>query len=223
MLSRFPAALVGLPGGSATRTVSNVLELETAKVQKAKAGDRAAFHALYLENRDNVARLVFRMGIGKGDLDDLVQDVFIQVFRSLKDFRGQSKFSTWVHKVAVNVVLMHRRAQRVRPNLDTEIPEGQKARDAGPDDETERHRRMQAFARILSQLSDKKRDVFVLHDLEGMSPAEISEAVQAPVLTVRTRLFYARRELDALMQKEPLLLEVSTMLADRDVNAGGAK
>jgi RNA polymerase sigma-70 factor, ECF subfamily len=68
--------------------------------------------------------------------------------------------------------------------------------------------------------------VFVLHDLEGMSPAEIGEAVHAPVLTVRTRLFYARRELDELMKKEPLLAEVSTMLdtgREHDLKAGSAK
>jgi RNA polymerase sigma-70 factor, ECF subfamily len=64
---------------------------------------------------------------------------------------------------------------------------------------------MRAFARLLDKLTDKKREVFVLHELEGLSPAEISAQVGAPVLTVRTRLFYARKELDALLGQEPSL------------------
>ena len=64
---------------------------------------------------------------------------------------------------------------------------------------------MRAFQRLLARLADKKRVVFVLHELEGMSPAEIADIVGAPVLTVRTRLFYARRELEAMLAEEPSL------------------
>jgi RNA polymerase sigma-70 factor, ECF subfamily len=64
---------------------------------------------------------------------------------------------------------------------------------------------MRAFQRLLARLADKKRIVFVLHELEGMSPAEIAEVVGAPVLTVRTRLFYARREIEEMLHEEPSL------------------
>ena len=64
---------------------------------------------------------------------------------------------------------------------------------------------MQAFHRLLDRLSEKKRLVFVLHELEGLSPGEIAKIVGSPVLTVRTRLFYARRELLALLGEEPSL------------------
>ena len=74
-----------------------------------------------------------------------------------------------------------------------------------PDDDVERLERMRAFQRLLARLADKKRVVFILHELEGMSPSEISEVVGAPVLTVRTRLFYARRELEAMLEEEPTL------------------
>jgi RNA polymerase sigma-70 factor (ECF subfamily) len=64
---------------------------------------------------------------------------------------------------------------------------------------------MRAFRRVIDQLAEKKRTVFILHELDGQSPAEISKIVGAPVLTVRTRLFYARRELAEMLKHEPTL------------------
>lgn len=176
-------------------------------VRRAAAGDPEAFRALFVRHKSDVSRLVYRMLNAPGDLEDVVQEVFVQVFRSLKDFRGQSKFSTWLHRVTVNVVLMHRRSARSRPVLAEELP-GEVVADAAqvlPDDEVDRRERMRAFRRLLARLADKKRIVFVLHELEGLSPAEISDVVGAPVLTVRTRLFYARRELEAMLGEEPTL------------------
>jgi len=174
---------------------------------RAAAGDRAAFRGIYQRHRADVARLVFRMLGGSPDVDDVVQEVFFQVHRSLKDFRGQSKFSTWLHRVTVNVVLMHRRAARSRPSYAEEAPPDLTADDGmiAPDEDADRHARVRAFARLLERLPEKKRVVFVLHDLEGVSPQEISKIVDAPVLTVRTRLFYARRELEQMLSEEPAL------------------
>ena len=184
-------------------------------VARAAAGDAEAFRTLFVKHRSDVARLVYRMLNAPADLEDVVQEVFVQVFRSLKDFRGQSKFSTWLHRVTVNVVLMHRRSARSRPVLTEELP-GEIVGDAGqvlPDEDAERRERMRAFQRILGKLADKKRVVFVLHELEGLAPAEIAEVVGAPVLTVRTRLFYARRELEAMLDEEPTLKGI---LGNRD-------
>jgi RNA polymerase sigma-70 factor (ECF subfamily) len=170
------------------------------------ATEPAAFRALYERHRVAVARLVYRMLGGRGDVDDVIQEVFVQVHRSLKDFRGQSKFSTWLHRVTVNVVLMHRRAARSRPAFADEpvgdIPQPQQQ---SPDQDAERRERMRAFGRLLDRLAEKKRVVFILHELEGISPEEIGKIVGAPVLTVRTRLFYARRELEAMLGDEPAL------------------
>jgi RNA polymerase sigma-70 factor (ECF subfamily) len=140
------------------------------------------------------------------DLEDIVQEVFLQVFRSIQDFRGQSRFTTWLYRVTVNVVLMHRRAARSRPVL-VEASSSVAPPDQGalPDDQVARNTRVHAFNRLLERLSEKKRTVFVLHEIEGMSPSEISRVVGAPVLTVRTRLFYARRELAEMLQDEPAL------------------
>ncbi len=82
-----------------------------------------------------------------------------------------------------------------------------------PDEDAERQERMRAFQRLLSRLADKKRVVFVLHELEGVSPTEIAEIVGAPVLTVRTRLFYARRELEEMLGEEPALANLRASFA----------
>lgn len=175
-------------------------------VERCQAGDRTAFRELFLRHRGDVARLVQRMMGRVADVDDVVQEVFFQVHKSVKDFRGQARFSTWLYRVTVNVVLMQRRSAKSRPVL-VETPEGLTPIDAGlsPDEDAARHARVRAFARLLEQISEKKRTVFVLHELEGLSAAEISDIVEAPVLTVRTRLFYARKELTELLRSEPSL------------------
>ncbi len=204
---------------------------ESALVGRAASGDAAAFRTLFQRHRGDVARLVYRMLNAPSDLEDVVQEVFVQVYRSLKDFRGQAKLSTWIHRVTVNVVLMHRRSAKSRPVLTEEAP-GDLVPDAEatlPDEDTERRERIRAFQRLLERLADKKRIVFVLHELEGMSPAEIAEIVGAPVLTVRTRLFYARRELEAMLHEEPSLSGLRASFGKASANAssdddeGGAR
>jgi RNA polymerase sigma-70 factor (ECF subfamily) len=175
-------------------------------VVRCQKGDGAAFRQLFVRHRTEVARLVFRMTGPRADLEDILQEVFLQVHRSLKDFRGQSKFTTWLHRVTVNVVLMHKRAARSRPLL--VHPQGDETQAdprLAPDEDVVRLERMRAFRRVIDKLAEKKRTVFLLHEIEGMSPADISKIVDAPVLTVRTRLFYARRELAEMLKDEPEL------------------
>jgi RNA polymerase sigma-70 factor (ECF subfamily) len=151
------------------------------------------------------------------DTEDVVQEVFLQVHKSLGEFRGQAKFSTWLHRVTVNVVLMVRRAARSRPVFSGEpLSDVEPDRRLLPDEDAARHQRIAAFRRLLDRLPEKKRTVFILHEIEGMSPAEIGEIVDAPVLTVRTRLFYARRELAEMMREEPTLAQLAQELAAPD-------
>jgi RNA polymerase sigma-70 factor (ECF subfamily) len=188
-------------------------------VARAQRGDRWAFTELFRRHRSDVARLVYRMMGPTADLEDIVQEVFLQVHRSIGEFRGQAKFSTWLHRVTVNVVLMTRRAARSRPVLTGETPTEYEP-DAGlaPDEDAMRRRRIEAFRRLLEKLPEKKRTVFELHELCGWTPAEIAEHVKAPVLTVRTRLFYARREIEAMIREEPSLAQLADELDD-----GGAR
>ena len=195
---------------------------EERLIARAAGGETAAFRQLYERHRADVARLVYRMLGARADLEDVIQEVFVQVYKSLKDFRGQAKFSTWLHRVTVNVVLMYRRAARSRPVFADEPPAEPVLRsgDLPPDEDAERRERVRAFARLLDRLADKKRIVFVLHELEGIAPSEIARIVGAPVLTVRTRLFYARRELEEMLRDEPALASMSLSFS-KVTSAGG--
>ncbi|WP_437934894.1 RNA polymerase sigma factor [Sorangium sp. So ce341] len=184
-------------------------------IRRFQSGDPTAFAEIFRRYRRDVARLVFRMLGPSADAEDVIQEVFIQVHRSLGDFRGQSKFTTWLHRVTVNAVLMARRAARSRPvfagepSVELEVDRGML-----PDEDAARARRIDAFRRVLERLPEKKRVVYVLHELEGIAPTEIAEIVGAPVLTVRTRLFYARREIEAMMRAEPALAQLAAELAE---------
>ncbi|MDB4932316.1 MAG: polymerase sigma factor RpoE [Myxococcaceae bacterium] len=193
-------------------------ESAPAYVQRAREGDTRAFQELFRGHRRDVARLVGRLLGPRPEVEDVVQEVFIQVFRSLPNFRGESRFTTWLHRVTVNVTLMHLRAARSRPRLGNELldepaaPEGD-----SPVDHAARNERLRALYKILDTLSDKKRAVFILHDLDGVPAAQIAAMVDSPVLTVRTRLFYARREVYAAMAADPTLESIA-----RDLAAGEA-
>lgn len=209
--------------GAAPRSTTRAHTDDEGLLRRAGAGDAAAFKEIFLRHRSDVSRLVYRMLSGPNDLEDVVQEVFVQVFRSLKDFRGQSKFSTWLHRVTVNVVLMHRRSARSRPILTEEAPSDIVADDRQPlpDEDAERCERMRAFQRLLARLAEKKRVVFVLHELEGLAPTEIADIVGAPVLTVRTRLFYARRELEQMLSDEPSLASLRATFSSGARSAEG--
>jgi RNA polymerase sigma-70 factor (ECF subfamily) len=217
--------LANLVASANVREVGARMPDEQRLIARAAAGEAPAFRQLYERHRSDVARLVYRMLGPRSDVDDVIQEVFVQVYKSLKDFRGQSKFSTWLHRVTVNVVLMHRRAARSRPAFADEPPAEPALRssDLAPDEDAQRRERMRAFARLLGRLADKKRVVFVLHELEGVPPSEIAQIVGAPVLTVRTRLFYARRELEGMLAEEPSLaglrLEISAPPASSKLKA----
>src|SRR5215471_5543795 len=187
-VTTWPAADVGAvdsrapysPAKAKIRRVTDAPSLVT----RCREGDRDAFRELFQAHRHDVARLVFRMTGSPSDVEDLVQEVFLQVHRSIGDFRGDARLSTWLYRLTVNVVLMHRRAAKSRPQLVGEAaaspPKDQRLL---PDEQVARRRRMAAFYRVVDRLSEKKRTVFVLHEIDGLSPQEIAKIVDAPVLT----------------------------------------
>ncbi len=180
-------------------------------IARAQAGDEAAFRELFLAHRETVARIVHRYMGPSSEVEDVVQDVFVHVYRSIGKFRGDSKFTTWLYRLTANVTKMHLRKKRSRPRtVDVPVPD-RRPEDAPvetPDLAIARQRRIDALYRLVDRLSEKKREVLVLHDFEGLSAKEISERVDAPVLTVRTRLFYARKELYAALAEEPALAQL---------------
>ncbi|MFW6086693.1 MAG: RNA polymerase sigma factor [Myxococcota bacterium] len=186
-------------------------------IDRARRGDEAAFREIFERHRDTVARVVQRFLGPSADRDDVVQDVFVHVFRSIGSFRGEAKFSTWLYRLTANVTKMHLRRAQSRPRIaDAAIPETVPEREPAESPEAilSRDRRVRALYRVLDRLSEKKRTALVLHDLEGLPAKEIAAIVGAPVLTVRTRLFYARKELYAAIATEPALRETMGRLLE---------
>lgn len=188
-------------------------------VRRAQEGEAAAFRELFALHKDRVASIVFRFLGQSADVDDVVQEVFLHVHRSLPRFRGDSRFTTWLYRLTANVTKMHLRRRASRPRVvDVEVPDLPRHAEPpeGPDEALARQLRVRALYRLLERLSEKKRMVLVLHDLEGLPASEIAEVVEAPIMTVRTRLFYARRDLYAMFEEEPTLAslvhELSTPL-----------
>jgi RNA polymerase sigma-70 factor (ECF subfamily) len=175
-------------------------------VERAKAGDEAAFRDLFAKYKKQVASQLNFL-VPRSDLEDVLQDVFVEVYRSLKKFRGDSAFSTWLYRLTVHVALKSRRKQ-VRSRLDIveELPD-QEDGAAGPSDVVLSAERQERVEELLQQLSPKKRAVLVLHDLRGVEAARIAEMLDTNVLTVRTRLFYARKEFEQLAAKDASLAE----------------
>lgn len=212
-----PSLILALSSPS-TSVAETRMDPDAALIARAQRGDTAAFRQLFLRHREQVSRIVFRMIGPSADVEDVVQEVFLNVYRSLPSFRGDAKFSTWLYRLATNVTRMHLRRGRSRPRFaDVEVPEAPRESRPpdGPDEQIERAERVRALYRLLEGLSEKKREVLILHDLEGVPAKEIAELSGIPVLTVRTRLFYARKELYAALADEPSLRAVMEALMDQ--------
>jgi RNA polymerase sigma-70 factor, ECF subfamily len=161
----------------------------------ARDGERIAFTQLYHRTRDMAWHVLFRVVGPSAELEDLLQESYLQLMRALKGYRGDAKVTTFLHRVCLNVGLMHLRSKRRRPEDPTDsIPEQATGEERSP----ERHAQMkQAYAltqRALLAMSEEKAAVFVYHDLMGLKPEEISELVDAPPNTVRSRLNRARQD-----------------------------
>jgi RNA polymerase sigma-70 factor (ECF subfamily) len=175
-------------------------------VARAQAGDTSAFRELYAQHHRQVARQLAFL-VPRADLEDVLQDVFFEVFRSIRSFAGKSAFSTWLYRLTIHVAMKSRRkSTRNRTDVVDELPEQVDER-ATPIDvslSAERQTRVEA---LLEQLSPKKRAVLVMHDIQGVNADLIAEVLDTNILTVRTRLFYARKELEALAKRDPALSE----------------
>ena len=173
--------------------VDTIVDPLRALALAARDGESLAFTQLYERTRDQAWRVLYRVVGSSPDLEDLLQESYLQLMRALKSYRGDSRVTTFLHRVCVNVGLMHLRSRRRRPEDPTdELPEHAGPESADPERAAEVQQAAQLVQRALSTMSSEKAEVFVYHDLLGLKPEEISEAVDCPVNTVRSRLNRAR-------------------------------
>lgn len=168
----------------------------------AAGGDAAAFEALYRRHSARVHGVVLRLaGWQRARAEDLVQDAFLQAWRTLPQWRGDAAFGTWLHRLAVNTALMDLRARRARPELDGDDGD---ALDALPSlDSGQRAAIGLDLDRAVASLPPRARAVLVLHDVEGWTHQEIGEALDMAVGSSKSQLHRARGLLRARLGDTP--------------------
>jgi RNA polymerase sigma-70 factor (ECF subfamily) len=167
-------------------------------VARAQAGDQMAFRDLYRQHAGRVYALCLRLTGDANDAEERTQDVFVRLWDKVRSFRGESAFSSWLHRLAVNVVLNERRTtgrreRRVMPSEDPALLEKQRGNPTeGLSIDLER---------AIAELPDGAREVFVLFDIEGYGHGEIAQLVGIAEGTSKAQLFRARRLLREKLER----------------------
>jgi len=179
---------------------------EPDAIRGAQAGNSACFEVLYHQYKRRVYSLCLRMISEPAEAEELAQEAFLQVYRKIHTFRGESAFSTWLHRLVVNVVLMHLR-KKVLPQLPLEEllqPRGEDEprREFGEHDSTLRVANERVvLERAIAYLPPGYRLIFVLHDVEGYEHKEIADMLGCTVGNSKSQLHKARLRLRALLRQ----------------------
>ena len=181
---------------------------EELLVQRARRGDLEAYDELVRRHQERIYATIYHMTANHEDANDLAQESFIKAFRALKSFKGGSSFYTWLYRIAVNKTINFLKQRKNRthmslndldfkaehdPDLMALISDKTPRREAGL---TELQEKLNG---ALLKLSEPHRLVVVLHDVQGQSHEEIAKIMDCNIGTVRSRLFYARQQLQALL------------------------
>ena len=199
-------------GGDISRAARQFRDDETALIQAAQQGDLEAFEALVKRYQDRVIATAYRLVNQREDAEDIAQEAFVRAFRSLNGFQRERKFYTWLYRIVIHVCWDFLRRQRrfettsieATPQQDvaaiTELPWSDK-------EDADR------IMRLIHRLSVPQKTVFLLREVEGFSCKEIAHILDLPAGTVRSHLFYARRQLQEwIRRKYPELLEGITSI-----------
>ena len=179
-------------------------------IRRAVDGDERALRQLWSQHAPHIDAVVRRLVGGDPDLAaDIAQEVWIQIFRALPGYRGDSQFGTWAHRIAVNRTLNALRRTRRLERVETEIDEAS----ASVEHEGERSMLMATIEQAMTRLAPGARTVFVLHDVEGYTHEEIAEALGITTGGSKSQLFKARAKLRRLLAH---LVDAPTAGVDRE-------
>lgn len=169
-------------------------------VALARGRDLAAFETLYRRHRDRVYALVWRLcGGHHGLAEDLLQEAFVRVWQKLDSFRGDSRFATWLHRIAANVALTDRRSRLRRAQWEAPLEEPVERQAAGPRDVIAGTRN--DLEQAIAALPQRARTVLVLHDVEGYRHAEIARMTGMAVGSSKAQLHRARKLVREALRK----------------------
>jgi RNA polymerase sigma-70 factor (ECF subfamily) len=187
-----------------TRAAATTAEAQQDLVRACATGDRVAQTRLFRAEVQRVHALLHRVLGPSGAIEDLVQESFIRVFRSLPGFRGEAQLSTWIGRIALRVAFEHLRTVRPAPARLKAVPD---VSSDDPDAERQLVARegLRRLYRILDRLDGKLRIAFTLHVIDGRSQHEVASLMSASLVATKTRIWRARREVDRRARLDPLL------------------
>jgi RNA polymerase sigma-70 factor (ECF subfamily) len=181
---------------------------DSEAIRLAQRGDPAAFEILYRRHSRRVFGVCLRMAGNQSEAEDLTQETFLTIFRKIQSFRGESAFSTWVHRVAVNTVLMRLRKKNVASDSLDEPRERDEEEFKTPMQLGERDLQLSGtidrinLERAINQLAPGCRAMFMLHDVEGYRHNEIAEIAGCSVGNSKSQLHKARLRLREILRKD---------------------
>ena len=192
----------------AEQTVDLRHEDDETLVVRARRGEQEAFDVLVERYKERLYATVYHMTSNHEDASDLVQDALIKAYKSLASFKGQSSFYTWVYRIAINrtINFLKRRRNRnhyslddIDSNIQTDPDFVELMSHVTPRREAGLNELQEKLNEALQKLSDAHRGVVIMHDIQGMTHADIAKVMRCSEGTVRSRLFYARQLLQAYL------------------------
>lgn len=188
---------------------------EKILLKKARNGDIEAFELLIEDYQKKAFNVAYRMMGNSEDANDLVQEALIRIFKSIKNFKEQSSFSTWVYRIVTNVCLdeLRRRKNKFTISIDEDIQleDGNVKRQIEsegptPEESLESKEIQDIVTKAIEELSNEHKTVIVLRDIQGFSYDEISDIMKCPEGTVKSRINRARKALREILKKQKELL-----------------
>ena len=185
-------------------------EYEASLVERAQKGDLDAFDSLTIKYRQRLLSVIYNMTSNREDAADLTQEAFVKAFRSIGRFKGKSSFFTWLYRIGVNVTLSHLQKNKARrffsfENLSEEVNQETAFEILASRSKTERptllNELQEKLNEALQKLSNKHRTIVVLFEIEGLSHKQIADIMKCSEGTVRSRLHYAKQQLQAYLSE----------------------
>ena len=179
---------------------------EAEVIRKAQAGDAQCFEALYMHHKRRVFSLCLRMTNNYAQAEDFTQEAFLQLYRKIASFRGESAFSTWLHRLSVNIILMHWRKKglpevSLEETLDPQSEDGPRKDIGKRDDSLHGSIDRMTLENAISSLAPGYRIIFILHDVEGYEHNEIAEMLGCSIGNSKSQLHKARMKLRTLLPR----------------------
>ena len=192
------------------------MSAEDLLIKRAQSGDVAAFEALIEAYEQKVFHIAYRMAGNPDDAADMAQEILLKIFRNVGKFKGESKFSTWVYRVATNTCLdeLKKAKRKAAYSLDEEFEteEGQLGVEVAdtaptPEQRVEGQEIRDAITEAISRLSEEHRQIIILRDINGLTYEEVADILDCSLGTVKSRISRAREQLRKILSQDRELFE----------------